>query len=243
VKEDLLKIVEYGEIGKISFIRRLSARNLRIIIRPFREVQVMIPRAMSFENAERFVNQKKMWIKKSQIRLAKYENKVTVFDEKTTFQTHDHSLVLCKHPKPTIKTVIGQQQIMVMFPDFAEVRDPRIQHAIRKAICQALRIEAAKYLPERIHMFSGKFNLTFQKISVRDNKSRWGSCSRENNINLNIHLMRLPQHLCDYVILHELAHIRYKHHQKTFWLFLDTITQGKARILDKELNNYSPQVW
>ena len=67
-----------------------------------------------------------------------------------------------------------------------------------------------------IQMLARQHNLTYGKVTVRDNKTRWGSCSRENDISLNIHLMRLPHHLCNYVILHELAHTGSKHHQKAF---------------------------
>jgi predicted metal-dependent hydrolase len=55
--------------------------------------------------------------------------------------------------------------------------------------------------------------------------------------------MRLPHHLCNYVILHELAHTLHKHHQMAFWQYLDRLTDGKARKLDKELNGYSPEIW
>jgi predicted metal-dependent hydrolase len=94
-----------------------------------------------------------------------------------------------------------------------------------------------------VKQLADKNHLKFSRLTYRDNKTRWGSCSRDNKISLNIHLMRLPDHLCEYVILHELAHTIYKHHQKAFWQYLDQLTSGRARILDKQLNGYSPEVW
>ena len=64
------------------------------------------------------------------------------------FVHSDHVLTLARHAKSTIRTVIGGGRITVMFPEFADVKDPRIQKVIRKAIHQAWRIEARKYLPE-----------------------------------------------------------------------------------------------
>jgi predicted metal-dependent hydrolase len=242
-EEELVKIVEYKEIGKVSFVRKSSMRSLKITIRPFKGVKVSVPWFMSFESADRFVEEKRPWIRKSQLRLIRYEKGITVFDEKTAFSTRDHSLVLDKHAKSTIRTVIGRERIVVLFPHYADVRDSRIQKAIRKAIHQAWRIEAAKYLPDMIQRLAKQYNLQYGRLTVRNNKTRWGSCSRDNNISLNIHLMRLPQLLCEYILLHELCHTVHKHHQKVFWQYLDRLTGGRARELDRELNGYSPEVW
>ena len=64
-----------------------------------------------------------------------------------------------------------------------------------------------------------------------------------NNINFSLHLMRLPQELQDYVILHELAHTKEKNHQPPFWKLLDTVTEGKAKILDKQVKKYSTRIY
>lgn len=243
VSEEVIRIIDYNDIGRVSFIRKDSVRNLKITIKPFKGVQVVLPSSVSLESAGKFVDEKRQWIKKSQIRLTRIENKTTVFDESIDFQTGDHVLVLGRHERSTIKTVIGKGRVIVTFPEFADVRDPRIQSAIRKALIHAWRIEAKRYLPGRVEYLAKRHNLSFKSISVRDNKSRWGSCSRDNKINLNIHLMRLPQHLCDYIILHELAHTIHRHHQKTFWMFLDQITNGMSKKLDREMIAYSPEIW
>ena len=70
-------------------------------------------------------------------------------------------------------------------------------------------------------------------------KTRWGSCSAKNNINLNMLIMYLPKHLQDYIILHELVHTRIKNHSNHFWNVLDGIV-GDARGMNKELKlNYT----
>jgi predicted metal-dependent hydrolase len=236
-------VIDFKGIGQVKFVRKSSVRNLKITIRPFKGIQVTMPGFISLENAGKFVEEKRSWIRDTQLKLARYEKKATVFEENTGFSTKDHVLVLERHAKATIKTVIGQGQVRVIFPDFADVKDERVQRAVKKALTQTWRIEAGKYLPERLSVLAKQHNLHFSRVTVRDNKTRWGSCSRDNNINLNIHLMRLPERLADYVILHELAHTIHKHHQKAFWQFLESITGGRARQLDKELNQYSPEVW
>lgn len=241
--EELLGIVEYNDIGKVSFFRKDKVKNLKITIKPFKGVQVILPRSVSIESAGKFVEEKRSWIKKSQIRLNKIERKTTFFDENSEYRTRDHVLALDRHDRSTIRTVIAKGRVIVQFPAFADIRDPRVQTAIRKAIVQAWRIEAKKYLPERVELLARQHQLKFGKVTVRDNRSRWGSCSRDNSISLNIHLVRLPQRLCDYVILHELAHTVHRHHQKAFWDFLDELTGGNSAQLDKELMSYSPEIW
>jgi len=243
VGEDLVKIIEYKDIGKVSFIRRNSVRNLKITIKPFKGVQVTVPGFISLESAGKFVEEKSSWIRKSQLKLNKYEKRITRFEEDTVFNTRDHTLILARHTKSTIRTEIGEGRIKVSYPDFADIEDPRIQKAIRKAIIIGWRLEAKKYLPERVKTLSQQYHLDCGRIVVRENKTRWGSCSRDNNISLNIHLMRLPQHLSDYVILHELAHTIHKNHQKAFWNYLNGLMGGKAKEHDKELNRFSPEVW
>ena len=66
-------------------------------------------------------------------------------------------------------------------------------------------------------------------------KSRWGSCTSENSINLNSWLVLLPDHLIDYVILHELVHTIHKNHSPEFWNYLDRLADGKSKIYRREL--------
>lgn len=243
VKRESVRIIEFEDIGEVKFIRKTSVRNLKITIKPLRNVQVTVPYFISFETAGSFVEEKRQWIKRSQARFSRFKNTFTIFDTNTNFKTRDHVLLLRQHEKSTIQTIIRSDQILVFFPKFAEINDQKVQRAIRKAITITWKMEALKYLPQVVQTLAAKYHFHYKQVSFRNNKTRWGSCSRVNSINLNIHLMRLPQYLVEYVVLHELCHTVKKHHQRAFWELLDNVTGGKAKILDKELNMYSPQIW
>ncbi len=100
-----------------------------------------------------------------------------------------------------------------------------------------LKARAKVYLPSRLAYLSKKHGLEYRKLSLRNQKTLWGSCSAKNNISLNIKLMDLPDHLIDYVILHELTHTVQKNHGPAFWRTLEQYSPG-ARTLAKELRSY-----
>ena len=75
-------------------------------------------------------------------------------------------------------------------------------------------------------------------MKINASTGRWGSCSARGDINLSLHLMLLPLHLIDYVLLHELCHTREMNHGPRFWALLDRMTDGKARALCEELKSF-----
>ena len=97
---------------------------------------------------------------------------------------------------------------------------------------------AKEFLEGRIKELSDKFGYVYNKVTIRNQKTRWGSCSGKNNINLNMQLMNIPNHLIDYVILHELVHTKIKNHSPIFWGSLNRYV-GNAKVVDKELKKYS----
>lgn len=96
---------------------------------------------------------------------------------------------------------------------------------------------ARKILCRRIGELAQLHNFVYNRVSIRKQKTRWGSCSSKNNINLNMNLLHLPSELMDYVLLHELVHTRVKDHSKDFWNELNTIVPN-ARQVDRRLKDY-----
>jgi len=100
---------------------------------------------------------------------------------------------------------------------------------------EMIDMTAAKLLlTKKIYRLAEQYGFVFNKLSIRNQRSRWGSCSSFNNINLNIKLVKLPEELINYVLLHELVHTTIKNHSKAFWIELDYYV-GDAKKLDKKL--------
>ena len=231
------KIIQFDGVGDILLRHSGRARHLSISVRPFAGVRVSIPIGMSYNSAIRLVTEKKLWIKQHLDKMKEFEKQQTLFDENSGYCTKHHKLHLSKADRKNISVRISKGKINVIYPTELKSDSKEIQTAIRKGIERALKSEAKQYLPEKVNKLAEKFEFTYNKLTLKNIKSRWGSCSRKNNINLSIHLMRLPDHLIDYVILHELAHTVHHNHSKRFWAFLDKITDG-AKSLDKELRKY-----
>ena len=99
------------------------------------------------------------------------------------------------------------------------------------------RTEAKTRIINRVEELCRRHGFTCNRVFVKSQKTRWGSCSGKNNINLNVNLVRLPIELMDYVILHELVHTRIKDHSRRFRRELERLV-GDSRKLDRELNRY-----
>jgi predicted metal-dependent hydrolase len=97
--------------------------------------------------------------------------------------------------------------------------------------------QAPRLLVDRLRELAARHGFQYNRVSVKNQRTLWGSCSHRNNINLNINLLRLPEELRDYVILHELVHTRHKHHGRTFWRELDCFV-GDAKSLQRQLRQF-----
>ncbi len=94
----------------------------------------------------------------------------------------------------------------------------------------------------RLELFSDKYNLPYRRAAFRCQKTKWGSCSSQNNISLNINIAHLPEHLQNYILLHELCHIRHMNHSKAFWTQLDEYCNGRAKEYAKELKTHRMKI-
>lgn len=116
-------------------------------------------------------------------------------------------------------------------------RSYKHMHSTNEQTLELTPTQIKKHLKERLDFLANQHGLRYTGLSIRNQKTRWGSCTHHNKINLNAGLVKLPQRLQDYVLLHELTHTLVKNHQKEFW---DTLAKflPNAKELDKELKRY-----
>ena len=100
-----------------------------------------------------------------------------------------------------------------------------------------LRRQAKAYLPGRLAELAAQHGFSYNQVRIKHNVSNWGSCSVKKNINLNLNLMRLPAELRDYVMLHELCHLKYMNHGKEFHALLESVCPNHKE-LRRQLRDY-----
>lgn len=238
MKDKILKI----QNTEINFRKSLKAKNISIRIKPFDGVLVTVPRFLSFKIAKDFVESKMNWIQKNLNKIQSQEQLQTNFIIGSIFKTKFHSVFIDSNSEIKNTFLKENKSIKIYISDENEIQSIENQNYIRNIIEKILRIEAKSYLPKRVDELAKKHNFTYQKLTIKNNKTRWGSCSYNNNINLSLHLMRVREELLDYVILHELVHTKVKNHSKEFWTTLNRHCPN-SKNLDRELKNYSLRIF
>ena len=105
---------------------------------------------------------------------------------------------------------------------------------------EALRRQAMKELPVRLAELAARYGFAYNKVAIKHNASNWGSCSTKGNINLNLNVVRLPKVLQDYVLLHELCHLRHPDHGHGFHLLLEHLLTDNLMLLLNQQSDQDP---
>ena len=116
---------------------------------------------------------------------------------------------------------------------------PQLPPAEEKARIEELRRAAKADLPDRIGRISRITGLKYNKLTIRASRTKWGSCTGTNNISLSLFLMVLPEHLRDFVIVHELCHTVHHDHSPKFHALVDRMVGGNEKALNRELRAFS----
>ena len=183
-----------------------KCRRMQIRIDQAGSVEVVVPNRLAIPSVQRFVNSKQDWIQRAlentRVRKPVYklapdgyvrllgEDKRIVFtlSAQRRFEIYESDLFLSRRLFPT------ESEFNLLLKQFAQ-----------------------QYLNERVGFWGKKMGLRVNKVTLRNQRSRWGSCSRQGNISLNIKLIHFASDVIDYVIVHELCHLQHMNHSKSFW--------------------------
>jgi len=182
-------------------------------------VRVAVPRGIPLQTAYTFFDEHLGWVQKSQRRIE--EAQQPQFD--SNFKTRRHILVVNPTERDFFLYQITAREIRVFLPAGLNADADSARRFILQAIIEAYRLEARQFLPARLAELAKRYQFHYNRVFIKNLKSRWGSCSIQNNINLNAQLMRFEDRVIDYILLHELLHTRIKNHSPVFWKALSAI--------------------
>ena len=232
------KRVSHPDFGEYTIVRGGKGSSVRLTVHIKRGVRVKIPYLSPFSEGERFVNSRVDWIKKALERQGKradrfriqmnYGDEIPLTEGVIRFEQTQLSNIKITHASPGAWTIF--------YPVNSETEP------VKEAVIKILRRAAKEYLPQRLEYFANEYGFKYTKVFLKNNSSNWGSCSSKGNINLNIHLMRLPVKVCDYIIIHELCHLKYRNHGEKFHEMVNRLCGGKEKELTRELRKYNPEM-
>lgn len=207
-----MPIIQDEEFGKITIRRSAAASQIKVRVAPDGTLHASLPiRAPLF-------------LVKSLIKTSRPELRKMIGQSKPEYTYtsgmqigKSHTLIINNTNSGSLSVSNHGQQIIVQCPCDFDINDVNVSRKIRESIIAALRIEAKSYLPRRLSFLAEKHGFKYTKTRFSHSSTRWGSCSSNGTVSLNIALMKLPFELIDYVILHELSHTKFMNHSDQFW--------------------------
>lgn len=191
-------------------------RGIRLEIRAGSGLTVVVPVNYKYDQIQQILDEKTSWILKHlpagrprQIPLFKKE---VDHGEKIPYLGQDVRVIISSGPDNTAGVELKGQSIYIHM----KAR----QKSIARVLEKWYRMQAEVIFRQKAQKFSVFMDLRYKEILIRGQKTRWGSCSHTGNLTLNWKLMLAPEPVIDYVIMHELAHLKHMNHSRRFWEYL-----------------------
>lgn len=230
------KEVNLPEIGKVKLYKRRDSRSIRLSVTTLGEIRVSLPYWLPYEAGAKFALAKRQWI----VRQLQQRSPVFLMNGQSIGKSH-HLYFVSSADVNRIATRLDGTTIRVNYPVRLGINDPSVQRAAELACIRALRAQASALLPQRLQTLAETHQIYYRSARIKRLKGRWGSCDTDKNIVLNLFLMKLPWHLIDYVLVHELTHTKVLHHGDDFWQEFERLLPG-AKLLRREIRQFHPVV-
>lgn len=221
----------------VELHRKPFRRSLSIYLYPNKPIKVVANKVTSQKTILDFLAAKREWIEKNFIKFDAiaelYPKKSIQAGEKFPYLGQDRELkvVITLNKKAFVS--VSEENLFLHIPSTAWAADSNLEHH-PKAIAefrQFYKREAIKLLSSRIQHWAQVMNLHPSQVKFREQKTRWGSCSSRKIINLNWRLIVFDQEIIDYVIVHELAHLKHMDHSAKFWGVVEQFVPDYPRIV------------
>ncbi len=223
--------IQFGSQTIIYDLQLMQRKTLSISVHPDLSIIVKAPEKTKLEDVEKKVYQRAKWILNQQRRFEIYLPDVPprkyVSGESHRFLGRQYRLRIIKSDTDQIK----------LTRQFLEVYSPDMSSANARVLVENwIREQANKIFQEHLSTSYSKLareKIPYPKISIRRMQSSWGSCSAKGTITLNIKLIQVPVEYIDYVIIHELCHLKHLHHEPEFYKLLSRIMPDWKRKKEK----------
>ena len=226
------KEFEDSEFGTITIVQRSSARHIIFRVRQGR-IFITIPPGFSISSLTRHIEENRKCIKKL------LEKKRPLLQVGDIIVAHDFTIHIVGHDNSEeVRFSLDNRLLTVSCPVYIPAEDSLLQQSLKKGICRFLHESALAFLPQRAEAISRQLNVEYASLSISHGRQRLGKCDVRRNITLSYYLMLMPDRLIDYVICHELAHLKEMNHGAGFHEICNRYCNGNEKILEKELKRF-----
>ncbi len=194
----------------VHLIRMRAARRYVLRVRPDGALRVTVPRGGSRAEALRFAARHLPWALRERARLLALPRAPAVWTAGTMVPVDGESMPIVR--QGSVVRVAG-----------IEARVPEAAIDVRPALERRMRAVARERLTMEIHALAAAHGLRVTRVTIRNQRSRWGSCSRNGRIALNFRLIQMPPWVREYILLHELMHMRQPNHSRRFWALVESV--------------------
>ncbi len=223
----------HPSLGMIRLQRRAGCKRISISVGRSGRVTVSYPWFVLRRAALAFVEQKLEWIAEAQKRISQREATLCINEG---YSTHHHTLII-RYGAPKQRYIIERGNVVVELIGNNHL-SIESQQFIKSALIETLRKEAHSILPEIIEEEAAKHSLRYSGYTIKNIRSKWGSCSSANHLNFSLYLMLLPDELIRFVVQHELCHTIHKNHSSEFHTMLNHLCDGRECELNRQLRSY-----
>ncbi|HKH86131.1 MAG TPA: SprT family zinc-dependent metalloprotease [Nitrososphaera sp.] len=193
-------------------------------------MQAMVPPNYNAKELESFVASKRDWIFKTSQYYGKLKERCRGLEPYTIyFLGSKYRFHIVKDRQPS--TMISDTLKLITF----HVTDMR---RYKQNMHEWYKQHTARIIADRLPMLASRFNVTYNKVSIKNQKSRWASCSKKGNLHFNLLLAAAPPNVIDYVMIHELMHLIEFDHSHQFWQLVKEADPGYKKHREW-LANYS----
>ena len=215
-------------------IRRSNrAKRLRLNITVKDGLVVVLPRGFSEKEIPKILESQSDWITAG---LAKVKITKALFRPTSiNLPAIEETWNVTYFPTPSKQLTVKENEDFSLVVS-GESEDP---YKISEALNSWMRQKAQEIFIPWVSQISQEHALPFNKVTIRRQKTRWGSCSSQKSLNLNQNLLFLPAPLASYVMTHELAHTKHHNHSPAFWKYLDSILPDSKRLQKETVSSYS----
>ena len=211
----------------LEIVRKRNLKHIYLRVTP-KGVEVSANKHVPLAEIEAFVLSKSAWLRKHlNILKEKKKKQALVTGNEVYYQGEACLLVFQDHQLQQVELEFKEQQFFIKMSKEVE------QEILEELFNRFYKNRAIEFITPMVEIWSKKMSLKPSNIGFRKAKRQWGSCSSQNSLSFNYYLMKLPQSLVEYVVVHELAHIKEKNHSKNFWALVEKFLPNyKALVKD-----------